>query len=494
MRTSMRSYLFDPPPLPEKDGGSNVSIDEAEDYDFAHLDGVAKEYEPVPEVDNDDGNPVKKALRLLWRKVKDSAYFLGRLILGMSRKQQIILLASTVTIAIILGFTLGYLTPDNEETPGVSYYYDHDHVRGSAVDTYTVTDLNSDDGELVALVNEISADPSGAEQYDGMPDAPPTKDDNNDDVSATGLFGSLFGIRPLFGSRSSHYTISHYQLEHLEEIALLNNIAYCVPSPGITSPFNCTRACDFFNPGVEIVRTFTNTALDTSCTGYIAVDHRPDHKRILLVFRGTNSLTNWFTNLDTIQEPYPSVSSELVTGCSRCMVHRGFLTSYLETRVYTKPILEELKAKYPNYSLLVTGHSLGGAIAILAAADLITDGYTPEIVTYGQPRVGNQEFADWIDTIVAHIDGLMTRVTHRSDPVVRVPLGIEWRHSGGEVYISKGPLAPAPEDCYICRGQEDDECSAGEGVITTLAISGRSAAYRAHVEYFTRVGLCRFQV
>ncbi|KAK9370322.1 Alpha/Beta hydrolase protein [Lipomyces kononenkoae] len=490
----MRSYLFDPPPLPEKDG-SNVSIDEAEDYDFAHLDGVAKEYEPVPEEDNDDGNPVKKALRFLWRAVKSNAYFLGRRILGISRRKQIFALVLTVTIAIILGFTLGYLTPDHEGTPGVSYFYDHDdHIRPTAIDTYTVTDQNSDDEQLVALVNEISADSSGSEQYGAVPDALPANDTTGDEVSATGLFGSLFGIRPLFGSRSSHYTISRYQLEYLEEIALLDNIAYCVPSPGITPPFNCTRACDFFNPGVDIVQTFTNTAFETSCTGYIAIDHRPGHRRILLVFRGTDSLTNWFTNLDTTQERYPSLSSESIPGCSGCMVHRGFLRSYLETRAYTKPILEELKAKYPNYSLLVTGHSLGGAIAILAAAELITEGYLPDIVTYGQPRVGNREFADWVDSIVASVDVQMTRVTHRSDPVVRVPLGIEWRHSGSEVYIAKGPLAPAPKDCYICRGQEDDECSAGEGVITTFAISGQSVAYRAHVEYFTRVGLCRFQI
>ncbi|KAK9332589.1 Alpha/Beta hydrolase protein [Lipomyces starkeyi] len=480
----MRSYLFESASLPEKDG-SALSIDEADDYDFAHLDGVAKEYEAVPEVDNDDGNPAKKALRLLWRTLKQGVFFLCHRILCMSRKRQIVVLVSTVVIAIILGFTLGYLTPDSDGTPGVSYYYDHSE------DTYTVTDVNSDDEQLVAFVNEISEDSSGAEQYGALPDAPVAKDD---EVSATGFFGSLFGIGPLFGSSSSHYTISHYQLEHLEEIALLNNIAYCVPSPGITAPFNCTRACDFFNPGVEIVRTFTNTGFDTSCTGYIAVDHRLDHKRILLVFRGTNSLTNWFTNLDTIQERYPSVSSESVSGCSRCMVHRGFLRSYLETRAYTGPILEELKAKYPDYSLLVTGHSLGGAIAILAAADLITEGYAPEIVTYGQPRVGNRQFADWVDSIVSYSDVQMTRVTHKSDPVVRVPLGIDWRHSGSEVYISKGPLAPTPEDCYICEGQEDDECSAGEGVITTLAISGRSVAYRAHVEYFTRVGLCRYQI
>ncbi|KAK9452373.1 Alpha/Beta hydrolase protein [Limtongia smithiae] len=492
----MRSYLFDPAPLPSKKGSSAGSIDEAEDYDYADLDGVAKEYAPMPSLDEKaaidvDENPLRRAARIVWRSIVAAAVFVARRVLSMSRKQQIILLASTIVVAIVLGFTLGYLTPDDEETPYPASYYGHTY--GQMPTHYEVTDSNSDDVEAAAFVAEINSDEPTPMELVAQPE-------EEQMVSTTGFFGGLFGLGSVFGSglASTHYTISKYQLMHFQELSLVNNIAYCVPSPGIMPPFNCTRACEFFRPGVEIVTTFTNTEADTSCSGYIAIDHREFTKRIMIVFRGTNSMTNWMTNLDTIQEPYPvagaiSISSSLPR-CAGCFVHRGFMRSYIETKIYIAPFIQNLTAQYPEYPLLVTGHSLGGAIAVLAGADLITQGYTPEILTYGQPRVGNRHFSDWYDYIVA-ISGVSSlRITHKSDPVPRVPLGIEWYHASGEIYIAKGPLEPSAEDCYICDGQEDSMCSSGEGVVTTLAFQGREVAYQAHVEYFSRIGLCRFQL
>ncbi|KAK9383818.1 Alpha/Beta hydrolase protein [Kockiozyma suomiensis] len=481
----MRSYLFEPTPLAEK-SGSAVSIDEAEDYDYDHLEGVAKEYAPqLDPIDDPDFNPLRRSAILAGRKIQNGSRYLWRRVLGMSRKQQIIAILSTVAVAVVLGFTLGYLTPDDEDTPYPASYYH----KGYEKESYEVTQENKDDQVAAAYVSSLATGDDGSQDYSAMPDAPVAAQD--DEVSTSGFFSGLFGLGNLFGS-SKHYTISEYQYEHLQELALLNNVAYCVPMPGITAPFNCTRACEIFSPGVEIITTFTNTELDSSCTGYLAVDHRPGFERILLVFRGTNSMTDWYTNLDTIQESYPANRTGPI--CPGCYVHRGFLHSYLDSKILFMPELAKLKELYPEYSLLVSGHSLGGAIAVLAGAELLETGYYPEITTFGQPRVGNSYFADYFDYLVLKSGIERMRVTHKSDPVPQVPLGVTWRHSGGEIYIAKGPLSPAPEDCYICDDQEDGDCSAGEGVVTTLAFQGREVAYRAHVEYFTRVGLCRFQI
>ncbi|KAK9460412.1 Alpha/Beta hydrolase protein [Lipomyces oligophaga] len=488
----MRSYLFEPASYSEKPN-SIVSIDQAEDYDFAHLDGVAKEYDPVPiSVSSDDtsANPLYRTFYIFQTKLYAFFSKLWQKIRGMTRKQKIIVFVSAVVISIVLGFTLGYLTPDDEDTPYPASYYHHLHELELETQTYTITEGSQADEQEVAYISTLgnSSDLDGALLSTANPDDSAVNAEE-DSVLATGFFGSLFGVGNLFGS-SSRYSISQYQFEHLEELALVNNVAYCIPSPGISYPFNCTRACEIFYPGVEIVTSFTNTAYDTSCTGYIAVDHRPGFERILLVFRGTQTFTNWLTNIDTLQIPYKSTSMP----CPGCTVHRGFYTSYVDTKDYITPTLKDLIKKYPEYSLLVTGHSLGGAIAVLAGADLLGMGYKPEITTFGQPRVGNSRFADFFDFLVLSSDIVRYRVTHKSDPVPQVPSGADYKHDSNEIYISKGPLSPSPEDCYICEGQEDSECSYGEGVVTTLAIYGRDVAYRAHVEYFTRVGLCRFQI
>jgi predicted lipase len=63
--------------------------------------------------------------------------------------------------------------------------------------------------------------------------------------------------------------------------------------------------------------------------------------------------------------------------------------------------LDHLIVKYPNSSLLVTGHSLGGAVSTISTADLYTSKYSEKftswtVYTIGQPRVGNDIFAKWV--------------------------------------------------------------------------------------------------
>ncbi|MEL6623955.1 MAG: lipase family protein [Bacteroidota bacterium] len=72
-------------------------------------------------------------------------------------------------------------------------------------------------------------------------------------------------------------------------------------------------------------------------------------------------------------------------------VHRGFYEAYQEIRQQLIYSLEQVGILHGK-ELYLTGHSLGGAIAILAAYDLTKNyGYKPDgIYTYGMPRVGFQ--------------------------------------------------------------------------------------------------------
>ncbi len=70
----------------------------------------------------------------------------------------------------------------------------------------------------------------------------------------------------------------------------------------------------------------------------------------------------------------------------------------------------------PTYYI---GHSLGGALATLAALDMQKQGNNVQgLVTIGQPRVGNAQFAAQADKSLA---GKVKRLVHKTDPVPHLP-------------------------------------------------------------------------
>ena len=86
--------------------------------------------------------------------------------------------------------------------------------------------------------------------------------------------------------------------------------------------------------------------------------------------------------------------------------------------------LESAASKFGTTKLSITGHSSGGAVATLLAFDIArgaVSGFTADsiqsVITFGSPRVGNEEF------VAAHSSfGLPSwRVTHYRDMVPHVP-------------------------------------------------------------------------
>ncbi|CAO4368590.1 unnamed protein product [Caenorhabditis nigoni] len=83
--------------------------------------------------------------------------------------------------------------------------------------------------------------------------------------------------------------------------------------------------------------------------------------------------------------------------------------------------LRNLKYKYPDYEIWVTGHSMGGAIASIAASYIVKTGlYTSDkikLVTLGQPRTGDYAFAQWHDATFPY----SFRIVHHRDIAAHIP-------------------------------------------------------------------------
>lgn len=101
----------------------------------------------------------------------------------------------------------------------------------------------------------------------------------------------------------------------------------------------------------------------------------------VVAFRGTQNVGNCLTDLET-----PLVTHAAYPG----HVHRGFAEAVDEVWLEVLRLLGPADRAKP---LWVTGHSLGGAMATLAAVRLVNCGYTVRAAyTFGSPRVGDRLF------------------------------------------------------------------------------------------------------
>jgi len=98
----------------------------------------------------------------------------------------------------------------------------------------------------------------------------------------------------------------------------------------------------------------------------------------------------------------------------------------------------------PSMKYIITGHSLGGALASILALNTTTRVINPVwknpqscLITFGQPRVGDQAYADLHDEVISTFKKL--RFVYMADIVARIPpYEAGYRHHSRSVYMSKG--------------------------------------------------------
>ncbi|KAJ3230645.1 hypothetical protein HDU81_004334 [Chytriomyces hyalinus] len=141
--------------------------------------------------------------------------------------------------------------------------------------------------------------------------------------------------------------------------------------------------------------------------------------------------------VEAILSPFPDSQS-------LAKVHRSFADEYKEIRKTLYPRLSQLRSQFPLYHFSFVGHSVGGAVAVLAAADFVHSSTTSQaqlslaknvsVVTFGQPRIGNAAFGDFISSL--QISNVI-RVVNYGDSVPHYGLQ-SWgfRHVGKQYWIN----------------------------------------------------------
>ncbi|KAJ9621281.1 hypothetical protein H2203_007333 [Taxawa tesnikishii (nom. ined.)] len=247
--------------------------------------------------------------------------------------------------------------------------------------------------------------------------------------------------------------------------------AYCEANnqPGSSTEVECdTGNCPLVQAAnATSVLEFQNEG-PADATGYLAVDHT--NKLIVLAFRGSHSLSNWISNINILFKDWSL--------CSGCRVHAGFLESWTATRNDVAAPLKAAVAANPGYPIVATGHSLGAAVATLAAAELRTQGYNVGLYTYGSPMVGNNAFA----TFVTNQSGGNYRVTHANDIVPKLPgLLFGYRHVSPEYWITSATnVAVTAADVQVSTG--------------TLNLNGNGGTVESSLDdhgwYFNAISAC----
>ncbi|CAI2372202.1 unnamed protein product [Moneuplotes crassus] len=256
------------------------------------------------------------------------------------------------------------------------------------------------------------------------------------------------------------FVTAEYNEERAQDYMYVSALVYCPP---VNLTANQCGAATISTNKRGFVYLYSYDNQNSKNPIYMSIFERNEEKEIVVAFSGTittKQLINEFANSLPVAYDIHNVTDALV--------FEYFYKHYSET--FRQGMLGDLqtilnKFRYRNYKIIFTGHSLGGALAMHAIADAIQEGLLvnnkAELWTFGQPRVGNQEF---LDAFVSEIDQYY-RVVNNKDIVAHVPPCITDLKGG---CLKKGlfPIFPyhAPTEVFYTNNMTDHVvCSHEEG-------------------------------
>ncbi len=187
----------------------------------------------------------------------------------------------------------------------------------------------------------------------------------------------------------------------------------------------------------------------------------------VLVFRGTTGFRNWLLDLDVRPEKWNAHAT----------VHRGFREALEQIWDDLQPALESLAVP-----CFFSGHSMGGALAQLAAAR-----FRPQAVyCFGAPRVGDRGFVEMMRAIPVF------RIVNSQDIVAALPPAsqiLSFQPAGRLVYIcAQGRLHQIHDEAVPALADETEAASSQASNEARWYDPPRFLADHAPINYSARIG------
>ncbi|KAI9139007.1 Alpha/Beta hydrolase protein [Paraphysoderma sedebokerense] len=284
-----------------------------------------------------------------------------------------------------------------------------------------------------------------------------------------------------------------YFIKKAKLIAVASSMSNC-PRVDLQSWRNCSRCREYTrqtlrfqgrthqpaqgerSPGLELIAHINMQGAPIFNGGAVFLQHpvpstsklgqsHPLDSTIIISFPGSSEEKDWKDNRRFWKVPFV-YNNQKWPGLR---IYKGLFQGFLKVWDQVKSIMKTLHEKYPRYNILVTGHSRGAPLAVLAAFYMILEmGIPSELIeawSFGSPRFVNKEFIE----VLREMNVKVWNVQYEGDPIVRLPPSFYgFRHIPRQIFITHRDLLPNgklsalqseedPPRTYLCDPLDGDD-------------------------------------
>ena len=218
--------------------------------------------------------------------------------------------------------------------------------------------------------------------------------------------------------------------------------------------FCCKNYFDFFTKKWTIV---SETSTDKYYVYNYILWRSDEYKKYIIAFPGTNEILELLSEALHIKLIDYGTDSQL-----KVVNYFKQVAFELKEILFTSEVLGDIY-DHPGYQFIATGHSLGASVATIVLYEAVSKSYIipsenePVLITYGQPRTGNEHFVIDFNKKIKNV----IRVVRDGDIVVSLPYSLinnQYRHLGGLILVNKDmtSMTYCPKD--IGEDYPDKEC------------------------------------